>query len=102
MKAHIGADADSGLVHTVVTKPANTADVAVVDEMLHGQERVVYGDSGYMGGHRQVRRQGAFAGRSPPDPFSSRPSTTQGSGISSGPSGIARPASGRRWSIRSR
>ncbi len=58
MKAHIGADADSGLVHTVVATPANEADVAVVDELLHGQERVVYGDSGYTGADKSARRRG--------------------------------------------
>jgi IS5 family transposase len=49
LKAHIGADTESGLVHTVTTTPANVADVTVVDELLHGQETVVYGDSGYLG-----------------------------------------------------
>jgi IS5 family transposase len=34
MKAHIGVDADSGLVHTVTTTPANEADLEVVDELL--------------------------------------------------------------------
>jgi IS5 family transposase len=49
MKAHIGADADSGLVHTVVTTPANEADVAQVDQLLHGKEKVVHADAGYIG-----------------------------------------------------
>ncbi len=38
MKAHIGVDAESGLTHTLVT-PANSADVTVADQLLHGQER---------------------------------------------------------------
>ncbi len=46
MKAHIGVDADSGLVHTVTTTPANEADVEVVDELLHGKEEVVHADCG--------------------------------------------------------
>ena len=49
MKAHIGADVDSGLVHTVVTTPANESDVAQVDQLLHGKEKVVHGDAGYIG-----------------------------------------------------
>jgi IS5 family transposase len=49
MKAHIGADVDSGLVHTVVTTPANESDVAQVDQLLHGKEDVVHGDAGYIG-----------------------------------------------------
>ncbi len=46
MKAHIGVDADSGLVHTVATTPANEADIEVVDELLQGREVVVHADSG--------------------------------------------------------
>lgn len=57
MKAHIGVDADSGLVHTVVTTPANEADVEQVDELLHGKEEVVYGDAGYTGAQNHVRRK---------------------------------------------
>ena len=57
MKAHIGVDADSGLVHTVTTTPANEADVEVVDELLHGKEVVVHADSGYTGANKRVRRK---------------------------------------------
>jgi transposase, IS5 family len=57
MKAHIGVDADSGLVHTVTTTPANEADVEVVDELLHGKEEVVHADSGYTGADKRVRRK---------------------------------------------
>ena len=56
MKAHIGVDADSELVHTVTTTPANEADVEVVDELLHGKEAVVHADSGYTGADKRVRR----------------------------------------------
>ena len=52
MKAHIGVDADSGLVHTVVATPANVHDLAVAGSLLHGDEAVVHGDSGYGGGAR--------------------------------------------------
>ena len=57
MKAHIGVDADSGLVHTVSTTPANEADVEVVGELLHGKEKVVHADSGYTGADKRVRRK---------------------------------------------
>jgi transposase, IS5 family len=57
MKAHIGADADSGLVHTVVTTPANEADIEVVDELLHGKEVVVHADAGYTGADKRVARK---------------------------------------------
>ena len=46
MKAHIGADADSGPVHTVVTIPANNSDVTQVACLLHGKETVVHADAG--------------------------------------------------------
>jgi len=57
MKAHIGVDADSGLVHTVATTAANEADVEVVDELLHGKEQVVHADSGYTGADKRVQRK---------------------------------------------
>ena len=49
MKAHIGVDADSGLVHSVHVTSANESDVANTHALLHGQERRVHGDSGYTG-----------------------------------------------------
>jgi len=49
MKAHIGADAQSGLVHTVTGTAANVADIAQTRELLHGEEREVYADAGYLG-----------------------------------------------------
>jgi len=49
MKAHIGADRDSKLVHTVVVTAANVADVTKTSELLHGQETQVHGDAGYTG-----------------------------------------------------
>ncbi len=49
MKAHIGVDADSGLVHTVVATPANVHDLAVAGSVRHGDEAVVHGDSGHRG-----------------------------------------------------
>jgi len=57
MKAHIGADADSGLVHTVTATAANEADIEVVDELLHGKEEVVYADAGYTGADKRVLRK---------------------------------------------
>src|SRR5574340_1108971 len=57
MKAHIGVDADSGLVHTVRTTPAHESDVAQIDDLLHGKEEVAYGDSGYTGAQHHIRRK---------------------------------------------
>ena len=49
MKAHIGVDADSGLVHTVIGTAANVHDVTQGHALLHGQEQVVFADAGYQG-----------------------------------------------------
>jgi Transposase and inactivated derivatives, IS5 family len=49
MKGHIGVDSESGLVHTVEATPANVHDVVMAEKLLHGQEKVVRGDSGYIG-----------------------------------------------------
>ena len=58
MKAHIGVDADSGLVHTVTTTAANEADVEQVADLLHGKEQQVWADSGYRGAQNRVNRKG--------------------------------------------
>jgi transposase, IS5 family len=57
MKAHIGVDADSGLVHTVTTTPANEADIEQAEELLHGKEEVVHADAGYTGADKRVMRK---------------------------------------------
>ena len=49
MKAHIGADRASKLVHTVVVTAANVADITKTAELLHGQEQQVHADAGYTG-----------------------------------------------------
>ncbi|WP_246855432.1 IS5 family transposase [Pseudomonas aeruginosa] len=49
MKAHIGVDADSGLVHTVRGTAGNVSDVVEANSLLHGQETHGYGDAGYQG-----------------------------------------------------
>ncbi len=49
MKAHIGADAESGLVHTVRTTSGNVHDVTEGNSLLHGDETVAFGDAGYQG-----------------------------------------------------
>jgi IS5 family transposase len=49
MKAHIGADAESGLVHTVRGTAANVNDVVEANSLLHGDETDVFADAGYQG-----------------------------------------------------
>lgn len=49
MKVHIGVDDELGLIHSLETTPANTHDLNVAGKLLHGEERRVFGDSGYRG-----------------------------------------------------
>ncbi len=49
MKAHIGADRDSKLVHSVAVTAANVADITKTAQLLHGQETQVHADAGYTG-----------------------------------------------------
>lgn len=54
MKAHIGVDVNTGLVHTVTATAANVADVAEVPHLLRGNETSVYADAGYIGAEKRV------------------------------------------------
>ena len=58
MKAHIGVDADSGLVHTVVGTAANVNDVTQGHALLQGQEEVVFADAGYQGAMKRQQATG--------------------------------------------
>ena len=49
LKAHIGVDAKQGHVHSVATSAARVADCHMLAELLHGEERKVWGDGGYQG-----------------------------------------------------
>jgi transposase, IS5 family len=53
MKAHIGVDAESGLVHTVKATAANANDVTEANALLHGEETDAFGDAGYQGAHKR-------------------------------------------------
>jgi IS5 family transposase len=57
MKAHIGVDADSGLVHTVVGTAANVNDVTQAHALLHGEETHAFGDAGYTGVTKREENQ---------------------------------------------
>ena len=59
MKLHIGVDAETGLVHSFSTTPANVHDVTEAHRLLHGGEWQVWGDAGYQGVHkREENREG--------------------------------------------
>ncbi|WP_087866144.1 IS5 family transposase [Comamonas thiooxydans] len=61
MKAHIGVDADSGLVHTVVGTAANVNDVTQASALVHGEETDVFADAGYQGVAKREEVQGIEA-----------------------------------------
>jgi IS5 family transposase len=49
MKAHVGVDSKTKLIHTAVATAANVADVTVLPDLLHGEETRVWGDQAYRG-----------------------------------------------------
>jgi IS5 family transposase len=60
MKAHIGVDKDSGLVHTLTTTAANVSDISQTPALLHGQESGVWADAGYVGVEKREDMQQAL------------------------------------------
>ena len=66
MKAHIGVDAATGLVHSLVSTAANVQDVTQAHALLHGEESTVFADAGYVGAQKREENQdtaGAMANR---------------------------------------
>lgn len=55
MKAHIGVDSQSKLIHSVVATAANVHDSTVIGDLLHGDETRVWGDSAYTGKQDEIR-----------------------------------------------
>lgn len=55
MKAHIGVDSQTKLIHSVMVTSANVHDSQVLSDLLHGNERRVYGDSAYTGQKAQIK-----------------------------------------------
>ncbi len=58
MKAHVGVDAESGIVHSLETTTAKVHDSQVWDDLLHGRETSVWADKGYV----SAAREAAFSG----------------------------------------
>ncbi len=58
MKAHIGVDADTGVVHSMTATAANAHYVTEAHNLLHGGESVVWGDAGYQGVDKRVENLG--------------------------------------------
>ena len=49
MKAHIGTDTQTKLIHSVVASAANVHDSVALSDLLHGDETRVYSDKAYAG-----------------------------------------------------
>jgi IS5 family transposase len=56
LKAHIGVDSKQGHVHSVCTSAASVADKHMLPDLLHGEERKVWGDGGYQGQGEVIRQ----------------------------------------------
>ncbi len=55
MKAHVGVDSKTKLIHSVVATAANVHDATVLPDVLHGEERRVWGDQAYRGQGEVIR-----------------------------------------------
>jgi transposase, IS5 family len=55
MKAHVGVDSKSKIIHTAVATAANVSDVAMLPDLLHGEETRVWGDGAYQGQTAVIR-----------------------------------------------
>src|SRR6202034_3845086 len=55
MKAHVGVDSRTKLIHTVLASAANVADCLALQYLLHGKERRVWGDQAYRGQKAAIR-----------------------------------------------
>jgi transposase, IS5 family len=97
MKAHVGVDAESGLVRSMIGMAANVADVTKGHELLHGCETVAFGNAGYIGVDQRPERkrwiewqvamspgQAAGATRYGHGPAARQDRTSQGAGPSPG------------------
>src|SRR5208283_2978328 len=54
-KAHIGVDSKETVVHSVATSAASVADKHMLPDLLHGEEKKVWGDAGYQGQTKAIR-----------------------------------------------
>ena len=56
LKTHIGVDSKEGHVHSVATTAASVADKHMLPDLLHGEERKVWGDGGYQGQTEAIKQ----------------------------------------------
>ena len=58
MKMHVGADAETGVAHSLAATAANESDVAHAHRLLHGREKRAWGDAGYQGVEKRPENRG--------------------------------------------
>jgi IS5 family transposase len=78
MKAHIGVDAESGLVHSVRGTSGNVNDVVEANRLLHGEEEVAFADSGYRGANKRPDAKSGVTWHIARRPSSRTPAEKQG------------------------
>jgi IS5 family transposase len=61
MKAHIGVDSKTRVIHSMATTAANVHDSVVLPELLHGKETRVWGDAAYTGQKEVIRQHAPLA-----------------------------------------
>ena len=61
MKAHVGIDSKTKVIHAVAATPANVHDGTVIGDLLHGEETRVWGDSAYQGKRDAIREHAPSA-----------------------------------------
>jgi IS5 family transposase len=60
-KAHIGVDSKQGIVHSVCASAASVSDVHMLPDLLHGEEKKLWGDPGYPGQGKVIREAAPHA-----------------------------------------
>jgi transposase, IS5 family len=60
-KAHIGVDSKQGIVHSVCTSAVSVSDVHMLPDLLHGEEKKLWGDAGYQGQGKVIREAAPHA-----------------------------------------
>ena len=61
MKAHVGVDSKTKLIHSAVATPAHVADSTILPDLLHGEETKVWGDQAYRGQRAAMREAAPLA-----------------------------------------
>jgi len=81
MKAHVGVDSKTKIIHTAVATAANVSDVAILPDLLHGEETRVWGGRRLSGTERSDSRVRATSARLHPAALSLQGSDRGRSGV---------------------